>query len=823
MALRPYQLEALDASKRRHLAGCNRQLISLPTGTGKTVIFANLPRHHQIQKKMLVLVHRRELARQAEEKLRRYNPRVKIGVEMGSEESWGKNDIVVAGVQTLGHPNNGRILRFHPEEYDVIICDEAHHATADTYRRIFRHFGLENDDCPILLLGVTATPSRSDGVPLGSIFKETIFEMPTLNAIRDGWLCDLRAFRIRTQTDLDRVRATQDSDFLDEALAPVIDNKQRNALIVQEWAEYGKQRQTVVFCSTIDHGRHLASAFQAQGVEAECVCGSDSKQERDRKLQDHKAGRIKVLTNCGILVEGYDDWQIGCIVLARPTKSELLFQQMIGRGTRIEEGIGNLVEARRNQHPVRKEDCIILDVVDNSVHHRLITSALIFGYDYDFDLRGVPISRVGRPASDRRPSKPRIYTPNELVQATIVEEVDLFAPRWSSGLLNRSVLQWFRKGNSFILPLPGKESIQIDYNEHWAAQGTVGGSTFRGSTSETFTQAFEYSERMLSILGKKLIERLEAEETATSTTPVQRELLFDVDVDCNPRRAKESVAHVLAAAYQDHLNARPITPLLPIEFLSDEDQVAHLQDVPEPQVEVPVLPEETIEEGPPSRDEPVVPLHESSFYLPEPWLETGGGDLSLRWYATDETGYAMPLPDSGELVLSPHKGRWISSGEIDGIVLPQKVHPSLEAAFRYLVAKLELHGESIQELAAQEKEATGEDITPLQLALLRNLLGCFDAKDIRDRNTAKTLLEGCYANEYGGGDRTGDTMPDAHIEELLMRYGLLWKEIEGDSANEHGSGEGMDDDISDAHIEEEVQSYRLLSSRIKACKTEQSV
>jgi ATP-dependent helicase IRC3 len=154
--LRPYQLQALEISKRKFEAGVTRQLISLPTGTGKTVVFSNLLRHHEIDKRMLVLVHRQELAEQAFAKLRKYNPGLKIGIEMGKNESWSSERIVIAGVNTIGTATSGRIKQFRASDFGAIVCDEAHHAIADSYMRVFHHFGLFEPDNKTLLLGVTA-------------------------------------------------------------------------------------------------------------------------------------------------------------------------------------------------------------------------------------------------------------------------------------------------------------------------------------------------------------------------------------------------------------------------------------------------------------------------------------------------------------------------------------------------------------------------------------------------------------------------------------------------------------------------------------------
>ena len=396
LTLRPYQRAALEASKRRFDAGITRQLIALPTGTGKTVLFAHLLRHHSIDKRMLVLVHRQELADQAERRIRQCNPGVRIGVEMGSRDALGEQ-IVIAGVQSIGASTGaGRLRSFAPDRFGAIVCDEAHHAIASTYRRVFEHFRLFDADNKTLLLGVTATPVRSDGRGLDGVFQEIVHNMPILDAMRQGGLCDLKAYRIKTSVDLDRARAYRDGDFVEAELGSVVNTHLRNSRIVTDWIDHGQNRQTVVFCVTIQHAKDLAECFKLAGVRADCLWGTDP--DRGRKLDKHKRGEITVLTNCGVLTEGYDDWQISCILLARPTKSELLFTQMIGRGTRIEDGIDNLVSARNRNEPLKKPDCIVIDVVDNSREHRLVNMATLFGFEVDHDFGGACVSRVAETA-----------------------------------------------------------------------------------------------------------------------------------------------------------------------------------------------------------------------------------------------------------------------------------------------------------------------------------------------------------------------------------------------------------------------------------------
>jgi superfamily II DNA or RNA helicase len=380
MKLRDYQEEVLRISKQKWDAGVTRQLLALPTGSGKTCIFASLPKHHQIKGKMLVLVHRDVLAKQNKEKILRWNPGLHLKeeayIEMGEKEYEGWEEIVIAGVQTLGRANSQRLLKFDPNSFDVIVCDEAHHSVAETYIRVFGHFGLFDDSNKKLLLGVTATPFRADDKELlPHLYQEIIYDMPILQAIDKGWLCDIRSYRIQTEANLDPIitRAHAD-DFPESQLEEAINNRLRNSLVAREWKKLAGNRRTIAFAVTVRHAKELAAAFRDYGVEAKAVWGDDP--EREQKKVDHQDGRLQVLCNCGILTEGYDDCAIECIVMARPTLSRLLFVQMIGRGTRIEKfpgDIDNLVEARLNGLPITKPDCTVIDFVDNTTKHDLVT------------------------------------------------------------------------------------------------------------------------------------------------------------------------------------------------------------------------------------------------------------------------------------------------------------------------------------------------------------------------------------------------------------------------------------------------------------------
>jgi superfamily II DNA or RNA helicase len=305
MQLRPPQEKALDASVERMVEGVYRQLASLATGIGKTVIFASLRAKHGFTKRIMVLIHTDELAAQAIKKLQVWNPGVKIGLEMGESYALDTDTYVVASVQTLGRDGSPRLNRFKPQDFDALIIDECHHSTADSYQRIISHFGLQKgqDNQGRLLFGVTATTKRGDGRGLDENYDEIIYEYGLLDAIRDGYLCNLRGYRVRTSTNLDTVHSS-DGDLNQNELSLAVNTPERNRAVVQAWVDRGEHRQTVAFTVDIQHAKDLAQAFREAGHSFEAVWGVDP--DREKKLEDHRDFKLKGICNASLLTEGYD-------------------------------------------------------------------------------------------------------------------------------------------------------------------------------------------------------------------------------------------------------------------------------------------------------------------------------------------------------------------------------------------------------------------------------------------------------------------------------------------------------------------------------------
>jgi len=352
--LRPYQQDAIAAIQPLFTQPSpQRGIISLATGLGKTVIFSEVARTYP--DRVLVLAHRDELITQAIDKLRAHLPPERsIGRVMADQNEFSA-DVVVASVQTL---QPARLKRtWAPGTFPLIIVDEAHHAAAPSYQTVFQHLQ------PAVLLGVTATPYRSDRITLASTFHRLLYHFGIREGIRDQWLVDLRPYRIVTETDLDPV-PTQGGDLATGSLAETIDTPLRNHAIVQASQDYAAGRPFLAFAANVAHAQHLAEAYQAAGIATAWIHANTPLAERRAILQAFHDGTLQGITNCGIFTEGFDAPWVQAIILARPTKSLSLFTQMVGRGTRPHPG---------------KTDCIILDAVDLTRRHHIISIQDLIG------------------------------------------------------------------------------------------------------------------------------------------------------------------------------------------------------------------------------------------------------------------------------------------------------------------------------------------------------------------------------------------------------------------------------------------------------------
>lgn len=374
VTLRPYQSECLAAIRDSISSGKYRLLIAMATGLGKTVCFAHLPGYLQLPGRWLILAHRQELLEQAAKKLRDINPALHVAIEQADRKA-GDADIVVASVPTL---QRKRLEALAPDEFAGIVCDEAHHAVAGSYKRIFSHFKLLDKNNTKPLLGFTATPKRGDGLGLSEVFEEITYSYDIRKGIGEGYLSQLAGYKFRTTSNLDNVERNR-GEFVQSQLSAEINTEARNQLIVDKYLEYARGRQALTFCAGVKHAHALSAAFEKNGVPSAAIDGETPSSERQSILSRFSDGSLQVVSNCGVLTEGFDEPLVSAILMARPTTSTLLYTQIIGRGTRLANG---------------KDDCLVLDFVDNSSRHSVCNLATLFGLPQDLDPKGKKITKV---------------------------------------------------------------------------------------------------------------------------------------------------------------------------------------------------------------------------------------------------------------------------------------------------------------------------------------------------------------------------------------------------------------------------------------------
>ena len=345
MELRPYQQEAKEAVFEQWENGTRRTLLVLPTGCGKTIVFAKITedcvRHGD---RVLILAHRGELLEQAADKIHKATG-LGCAVEKAEEScqgSWFR--IVVGSVQTLMREK--RLGRFPADYFNTIIIDEAHHCISDSYQRVLQHFPEAH------VLGVTATPDRGDMRNLGQYFETLAYEYTLPKAIKEGYLCPIKALTIPLKIDMSSV-SIQAGDFkagdISTALDPYLER------IAQEMEKYCRDKKTVVFLPLVKTSQKFRDILNGHGFQAAEVNGDS--QDRSEVLEAFEKGNYNVLCNSVLLTEGWDCPSVDCVVVLRPTKVRCLYCQMVGRGTRLRPGKDHLLLLDFLWHTERHELC----------------------------------------------------------------------------------------------------------------------------------------------------------------------------------------------------------------------------------------------------------------------------------------------------------------------------------------------------------------------------------------------------------------------------------------------------------------------------------
>jgi len=442
VTLRPYQQEALDAILFHEEKGISKQLVVLPTGAGKTILFSHLPVIRKNTLPMLVLAHRAELLEQARNKIMASNPTLTVEIEQADRKA-GHVDVVVASVATLGRNGTPRIEGYPKDYFKSIVIDEAHHAAAPSYRRVIDYFN------PPFLLGVTATPQRSDSVRLIDVFDEIVYYKSIQDLIEDGWLSPLIGYRVKTNVDISDVEI-RNGEYAQDQLEEKVDTPDRNAFVVATYRNLAMATKAIVFASGVKHAENLALSFRQASVECEVIVGTTPPEERQKILQDFSTSKLKVIVNVGVLTEGFDEPSLETIILAKPTRSTLLYTQIVGRGTRLFGG---------------KEHCTIIDIADTTRGKKPIGLPTLLGMPPEFDLQGQSLTDVAKKYEELEDYCPgeaiRVLNPDDIQGA--YKRINLFMPPPPNpAILEYSKYVWAEIGeNSYHLGLNNNESMHI--------------------------------------------------------------------------------------------------------------------------------------------------------------------------------------------------------------------------------------------------------------------------------------------------------------------------------------------------------------------------
>lgn len=331
ITLRPYQTEAKDAILHEWEQGHQRTLLVLPTGCGKTVVFAKVA-EEQVNKgrRVLIMAHRGELLTQAADKLKAVTGLESV-LEKAESTSFGSDaPVTIGSVQSLAQEK--RLFKFPSDYFSEIIVDEAHHCLSDSYRKVLDYFSKAN------VLGVTATPDRGDMRNLGEYFDSRAYEYTMTRAIREKYLCPIKAQMIPLELDINDV-SVSGGDFsvgeIGNALDPYLEQ------IAKEMKNFCADRKTVVFLPLVSTAQKFCAILKSYGINAVEINGNS--ENRGEILQDFEDGKYDVLCNSMLLTEGWDCPSVDCVVILRPTKMRGLYQQMVGRGMRLSPGKENLL------------------------------------------------------------------------------------------------------------------------------------------------------------------------------------------------------------------------------------------------------------------------------------------------------------------------------------------------------------------------------------------------------------------------------------------------------------------------------------------------
>lgn len=453
ITLRPYQKEMLrevwrEAQRVSILPPPqppSRVACVQPTGAGKTVEILTLVNQlaKDMQWRSLVVVPTRKLVKQTVESVQKFYPALDVGTV--ADGKWNVKDSHRIVIATAAGISGKKLQKFKRDDFQLVIIDEAHHALASSYSRLLRYFSGAK-----LQIGLTATFRRGDGESiLSDEYFSTLLVWHTVAQLTEaGFLAPARGSFVYTATSLANVKKNFNGDYDERALAKAVDTPERNALAVQAYREKAMDipggRSAVCFSVSINHARHLAEEFNARGIPAAAVWGAQDAKEQQRIFTDYREGRIKVITNAMLLIEGWDEPVTSCVLIARPAtkaSSFVLGPQMIGRGLRLFPG---------------KKDAVIIELRDQTEESESLLAATM-----ELDEKEIKETKplhLQKQAKEKKKAEEEIaYLAGQIGDVEFTTELFDVIEK----LERASSMAWVPLGSRLYMSLSGKDFLEI--------------------------------------------------------------------------------------------------------------------------------------------------------------------------------------------------------------------------------------------------------------------------------------------------------------------------------------------------------------------------
>lgn len=525
--LRKYQEAAIEAVEDAIGDGVQRPAVVLPTGMGKTVIFAHLIRDRlrAYGGRALVMVHREELITQAAAKLKEADPSLTVGVIKGPRDERDV-DVIIGSVQTLA-----RRLGTLAGLANLVIVDECHHASAETWVAVLENLGCFSASGPPAV-GFTATMVRADAKGLGNVWDRVVFRKDILDGISQGFLANVRGKVVQVDgMSLEEVRVSN-GDYAAQPLAEMLITSGALAATAEAYLEHAPGQSAVLFAPTVQAAELFAEAFQDAGVPALPVFGDLDPQLRRDRLRAFEAGALQVITNPMLLVEGWDSPRASVAIIARPTRSPGLYVQMVGRVLRPYPG---------------KEEALVLDLAGATAANRLATLA-------DLSTERIPEVREGETLTEAA-ARARAEGVPELAGYVSYRDVDLFERSASLWLATHAGV-WFipvQEGLIFLWPTDDLDRFRVGFR-YKRPQGGERGRWLRGDKPMSLEYAMSWAEQCAS-------ESLGARTLSSRSAAWRRR-------NSDPTEAQVRTARGLRIEIPDGITKSALSDMITIELAS---------------------------------------------------------------------------------------------------------------------------------------------------------------------------------------------------------------------------------------------------------------